>query len=32
MDRTEWKNDIQYHSGDPGLWKKPDGEKKNQYG
>ena len=26
LDRTKWKNDIQYHSGDPRWWDKPRGE------
>ena len=27
LDRTKWKNDIQYHSGDPRGWKMPEEKK-----
>ena len=27
LDRTEWNNDIQYHSGDPRRWEKPEEKK-----
>ena len=27
LDRTKWKNDIQYHSGNPRWWEKPEEKK-----
>ena len=29
LDRAKWKNDIQYHSGDPWWWKKHEKKKRN---
>ena len=29
LDRTKWKNDIQYDSGDPRWWEKPEENKKS---
>ena len=28
LDRTKWKNDIQYHSDDTRRWEKPEEKKK----
>ena len=31
LDRTTWLNDIQYHSGDPRWWEKPEKNKMCDY-
>ena len=30
LDRIKWKNDIQYHSGDPRWWEKPEENNKKK--
>ena len=31
LDRTPWKNDIEYHSNDPRCWEKPEEEKREVF-